>query len=83
MIEYTFLFVGIIIVIFCILEIRNFINAKKFRTPNNLYEKKCLNQFTDEELYEILQKNEITSLDVLAAVSSEVLRRMIQRQRNE
>jgi hypothetical protein len=39
--------------------------------------KKSLRDYTDDELYEILQKNETCDLSILSGICSEVLRRMI------
>ncbi len=45
------------------------------------YNHKMLRDYTDDELYEILKLNHETDLRVLAGISSEVLRRMIEEKR--
>jgi len=45
--------------------------------------KKSLRDYTDDELYEILQKNETCDLSMLSGICSEVLRRMITKEKND
>lgn len=44
---------------------------------------KPLKDYTDDELYGFLQRNESTDTAVLGGICSEILRRMIHKNRNE
>lgn len=42
--------------------------------------RKPLKDFTDQELYEVLEKNESTELKILAGICSEILRRKLKKE---
>ncbi len=48
----------------------------------NLYNK-SLKSFSDDELYEILTKNEVIESSLLAFISSEILRRIIEKEKSK